>query len=164
MEKSELFAGKVVDKLNDVRVSLVSCLEQENQVRESEREDFTDKEGEETGKSASAKDDQRRKKKEDILNYLEVHYRDEDLSLTRVADAFQISHYTLSRMFKNQIGVGFTEYVNSKRIEYAKELLLTTNCSVREIGVMVGITNDNYFSRIFKMMVGVSPVAFREDN
>ena len=93
---------------------------------------------------------------------LELHYRDVDLSQTQVADAFRISSYTLSRMFKTQIGVGFTEYVNFKRLEYAKELLLTTGYSVHEIAFLAGYANDNYFSRIFKANVGMSPTAFRE--
>lgn len=79
-----------------------------------------------------------------------------------MADAFQISSYTLSRMFKSQVGIGFTEYVNAKRLDYAKELLLTTSYSIREISILSGFGNDNYFSRIFKASTGVSPTRFRE--
>lgn len=141
LESDKLYPGKVVNELNDIRLSLLSCMEKER-----------------------PKARQRKNSKDDIVRYLEEHYRDKDLSLTQVADHFQISHYTLSRMFKNQVGVGFTEYINSKRIEDAKELLLTTSHSVRDIGVMVGFINDNYFSRIFKTMVGVTPMSFREGN
>ena len=108
------------------------------------------------------KEVRQKKLNEEILAYLELHYRDVDLSQTQVADAFRISSYTLSRMFKTQIGVGFTEYVNFKRLEYAKELLLTTGYSVHEIAFLAGYANDNYFSRIFKANVGMSPTAFRE--
>ncbi len=70
----------------------------------------------------------------------------------------------MSRMFKSQVGIGFlhTEYVNAKRLDYAKELLLTTSYSIREISILSGFGNDNYFSRIFKASTGVSPTRFRE--
>ena len=48
------------------------------------------------------------------------------------------------------------EYVNAKRLDYAKELLLTTSYSIREISILSGFGNDNYFSRIFKASTGVS--------
>ncbi len=73
--------------------------------------------------------------------YIEAHYRDVDIGQTGVADIFKMSSYTLSKMFKKQVGVGFTEYINSKRIEYSKE---------------------SYFCRVFKAAVGVSPATFRE--
>ena len=100
--------------------------------------------------------------KDDVLAYIALHFRDEDLSQTKVADYFGISNYTLSRMFKNQVGVGFTEYVNSKRLELAKELLLTTSYSVREISLMVGFSSDNYFYRLFKASMGISTSEFRD--
>ena len=79
-----------------------------------------------------------------------------------VADLFGVSSYTLSRLFKNQIGVGFTEYLVSKRIEYAKELLLTTSYSISEVAVMSGFSGIKYFSSAFKLYVGASPSAFRK--
>ena len=99
---------------------------------------------------------------DEVLAYLETHYRDPDLSQGQVADEFRISVYTLSRMFKKQVGVGFVEYVNYKRMEYAKELLLTTDYPVKTIAVMCGFANDNYFSKYFKNVVGESPSSFRE--
>ena len=79
-----------------------------------------------------------------------------------MADEFQISNYVLSRVFKNQVGVGFAEYVSGKRLDLAKELLLTTSYSVREIALMVGISNEKYFFKVFKTSVGMTPTEFRE--
>ena len=151
-----LYRGKMVDELDDIRSSFLSCFEK----RMGKETDLKVTKNE--VKILSPQEEQQRKLKEDILSYLEIHYRDEDLSQTKVADSFQISNYTLSRMFKNQVGVGFTEYVNAKRLELAKELLLTTSYSVREISLMVGFSNDNYFSRLFKTTVGISATSFRE--
>ena len=150
-----LLAGRLVERLDDIKISFQSCLEQKD--KEEAKELI------EELKSTGGKNEKQKQLKKDVLAYLEIHYRDPDLSQVQVADAFQISSYTLCRMFKKQVGVGYTDYVNSKRLEYAKELLLTTDYSVREIAVAVGFANENYFSRIFKTMVGVTPTAFREE-
>ena len=97
-----------------------------------------------------------------ILEHLEVSFRDPDLSQVKVADLFQISTYTLSRLFKNQVGIGFAEYVNSKRLEYARDLLLTTTLSIREVALQSGYASESYFGRLFKATYGTSPSAFRE--
>ena len=48
------------------------------------------------------------------------------------------------------------------RIEHAKELLSTTQYSMKEIGVMSGYSDPNYFSKSFKKNVGVTPTEYRE--
>ena len=108
------------------------------------------------------KESRKKEQQNEILLYIEQNYRNADLSQTQVADAFQISTYTLSRLFKNQIGIGFTEYVNTKRIEYAKELLLTTKQTTRDVAEAAGIPNYNYFLRLFKATSGESPTSFRQ--
>ena len=150
------YPGKVVESPDEIRSSYLYCCE-----KKKERETKLALELEDQKAQQSRKEQQKRKRDE-ILAYLEGHYRDTDLSQTQVADAFQISSYTLSRMFKSQVGIGFTEYVNAKRLDYAKELLLTTSYSIREISILSGFGNDNYFSRIFKASTGVSPTRFRE--
>lgn len=72
--------------------------------------------------------------------------------------------YSLSKMFNGQIGTGFVDYINGKRIEYAKELLLTTEKNVKEIAVMVGFNNSKYFTGIFKKYTGMTPGEFRVED
>ena len=150
------YPGKMVGSPDEIRSSYLYCCE-----KKKERETKLTLELEDQ-KALQSRKEQQKKKRDEILAYLEAHYRDTDLSQTQVADAFQISSYTLSRMFKSQVGIGFTEYVNAKRLDYAKELLLTTSYSIREISILSGFGNDNYFSRIFKASTGVSPTRFRE--
>lgn len=149
-----IHAGKVVDKLEDIQLSFRSCLEQIKKKNNKKQKLDTD--------TLTPREEQQKNMKEEILAYLELHYRDSDLSQGQVADMFRISNYTLSRLFKKQVGVGFTEYLIAKRLEYAKELLLTTSCSVREVSNMTGFASENYFSRTFKLYEGVSPSAFRK--
>ena len=151
-QKYTLYTGKVSDRIEDIQLSFRSCLDQMKKKRKKEKLD-TD--------TLTPKKEQQKKLAEEILSYLDEHYRDSSLSQMQVADHFKISNYTLSRLFKNQVGIGFAEYLAAKRLEYAKELLLTTSYSVRDISVMVGFTSENYFSRTFKLYEGVSPSNFR---
>lgn len=64
-------------------------------------------------------------------------------------------------MFNSQVGAGFSEYINTKRISLSKELLITTDKPVQDISLEVGITNYNYFLRLFKSTMGLTPTAYR---
>lgn len=149
-----LYAGKVVDQLENIQMSFRSCLGQMKKKSDKKQKLDTD--------TLTPKEEQQKKMKEEILAYLEIHYRDCDLSQGQVADLFRISNYTLSRLFKKQVGVGFAEYLIAKRLEYARELLLTTSYSVKEVSNMAGFASENYFSRTFKLYEGMSPSSFRK--
>ena len=73
-----------------------------------------------------------------------------------------ISPYYFSRIFKEGTGENFIEYLTSVRMEKAKELLGNGEYSMKEIGVMVGFSDPNYFSRSFKKNVGVTPTEYKE--
>ena len=155
-EECVLYVGKVVDKLDDIRLSFQSCSEQaRKQVAEEEKK-------KKNIMQESAREDLQKKLMEDILAYLENNYRDVNLNQAQVSDLFKISNYTLSRLFKNQVGIGFSEYVVSKRLECAKELLITTSYTIGEISNMSGFNSTSYFCKIFKVYEGVSPTVFRE--
>lgn len=156
IKKCDLYAGEIVERMDDIQTSLRSCFEQAEKKNEIEERKKARME------AVDAREEMQRKLKEDILAYLELNYRDPCLSQAQVADIFRISVYTLSRLFKNQVGVGFAEYLVAKRIEYAKELLLATSHSVNEIASMAGFSSANHFSKSFKLYVGVSPTVFRE--
>ena len=157
-EEFILYIGKIVNKLDAIQSSFLSCLEQakkQEAEEEKKKKDLIQK---------SEKEEQQKLLKEDILAYLDVNYKDVNLNQAYVADLFKISNYTLSRLFKNQVGIGFSEYVVAKRLECAKELLLTTSYSVNEISTMAGFNGTSYFCKIFKAYEGVSPTAFRESH
>ena len=101
--------------------------------------------------------------KDGVMQFLEEHYSNRALSQTMVADHFHLSIYSLSRMFKKQFGMSFSEYVNGKRLEKSRELLLSTVLSVKEIADEVGFTDANYFTRLFRQNFGISPTDFRKN-
>lgn len=97
----------------------------------------------------------------EIIEYINTNFTDPNICRTQVADKFGISICTLSRIFKESIGIGFSEYVAIKRIELSKQLLLTTDKNIFEISSEIGFNDPNYFSRLFKANYGKSPTKFR---
>lgn len=93
--------------------------------------------------------------------YINNNYS-KDISLDDVSRQVNISPYYFSKIFKEDMGEGFVEYLTKIRMEKAKELLTTTEYSMKEICAMVGYADPNYFSRSFKKNVGVTPTEYKE--
>ena len=85
----------------------------------------------------------------------------QDISLEEAAEAMGMSSFYFSRFFRTAYNRTFLEYLTSYRIERAEELLRQTDIPVREIAPRVGYTDANYFTKVFKKYVGVSPNRFR---
>lgn len=98
---------------------------------------------------------------ETAKEYIQNNYS-RDISLDDVSRTVNISPYYFSKIFKEGTGEGFVEYLTGIRMEKAKELLTTTECSMKEICSMVGYADPNYFSRSFKKNVGVTPTEYKE--
>ena len=110
------------------------------------------------------KNSQGRKALKKAIDYIEENYSDENLSLNEVADVTQISPNYFSAMFSQEMGKTFVEYVTEKRMEKAKELLLTEGIKSGDVGPMVGYKNPQYFSFVFKKTQGCSPREYRSAN
>lgn len=95
------------------------------------------------------------------MNYIDFHYVD-DLSLNRMADMCSVSGSYLSALFKKEVGMTMTDYINQTRIRQALVLLNTTSLSVQEIASRCGFSDSNYFTRTFKKFQGISPKGYRE--
>lgn len=99
---------------------------------------------------------------ETAKEYIRTNYS-KDISLDDVSRIVNISPYYFSKIFKEDTGEGFVEYLTKVRIDKAKELLETTEFSMKEICSMVGYADPNYFSRSFKKNVGVTPTEYKEN-
>ena len=93
--------------------------------------------------------------------YIEDHF-DKDISLDDVSRVVNISPYYFSKVFKEESGLNFIEYLTNIRIEHAKKLLENSSLSIKEICVSCGYTDPNYFSRSFKKNVGVTPTEYKD--
>ena len=97
-----------------------------------------------------------------LLDYVDVNFNNQNLCLTSAADYLETSIYVISRLFKEATGKGFKEYITDKRLEYARELLQTTNYNVTEVAAMSGFENTTYFSSVFKTKYGMPPTQYRK--
>lgn len=93
--------------------------------------------------------------------YINQHFCEPDLSLSRVAGEVSISKDYLSRLFKKEIGIGFSDYINIQRIQKAQEFLLTTGMRSYEVAREVGFQDESYFSRVFKNITGMRPNEYK---
>lgn len=84
-----------------------------------------------------------------------------DLSLKRFANDLFLNTSYLSTLFKKEVGMTLTEYVNKSRIAYAKKLLKSTTLSIQSVAAKTGIPDIHYFTRLFRRETGVSPREWR---
>lgn len=103
-----------------------------------------------------------RKVIEDVVRIIEEQYG-RDLSVDLLAEQVYLSPNYLSHLFKKQKGVSIIKFITKYRMEKAKELLVTTNKRVADIGAETGYANVTYFCSLFKSHFGKTPTGFREE-
>ena len=96
-----------------------------------------------------------------ILAYIQEHYT-EELSLTSLAEMYNISSSRLSTLIKKELGLSFSEYITARRMQKAKELLKDDSRSIEEIANAVGYHDYFYFTKVFKKTQGISPSKYRK--
>jgi AraC-like DNA-binding protein len=104
------------------------------------------------------------KKIEELIAGTQI-YLDPDLSLHNVAQAVKLSDRILSQVIKQNVQMNFSDYINLKRINYAKEVLRNTTKSeknVLEILYEAGFNSKSVFNTQFKKHTGTSPTLYRE--
>ena len=98
------------------------------------------------------------------LAMIEKNYMDCDISLVSISSEIAVSPNYLSSIIKKETGSTFIDLLTKKRIETARELLLTTSMKIREITERCGYSDQHYFSYCFRKYTGVSPNACRRQN
>ena len=93
-----------------------------------------------------------------VKEYLDEHYMEKIM----LEEKFFINKFYLSKIFKEAYGTTVNNYLISKRITRAKQLLRFTDMTVDEIGAAVGMVDANYFSRMFRKVEGSSPREYRK--
>lgn len=97
---------------------------------------------------------------DDIVKYVEQHYMD-DLSLLDIASAFFVSREYISRKFKQEFGINFSDYLATYRIAKAKQLMHNPHLKIAQVAEMVGFRDVKYFSKVFKKQEGLTPKDYR---
>ena len=98
-----------------------------------------------------------------IKNYIDSHYS-ENITLDILSNLTYINKFHLVHLFTKQMGISPINYLINKRINESKNLLTTTNYSVRDISTIVGFSNPSYFSQMFKKVTCTSPKTFKLNN
>ena len=95
------------------------------------------------------------------VQYIEKNLT-KNLTLESAAAYMNISLHYFSKLFKNEVGENFIDYVTDKKVERAKELIRDTDIPLNTIAFELGFNEANYFSKVFKKKAGISPSQFRK--
>lgn len=98
-------------------------------------------------------------KVQEILEYINTSYVDK-ITSTDIEEKADCNFDHINRVFKSLTHKTIFTYLNSVRINHAKQLISTTNMKMSEVGQAVGFADLYYFSKVFKKATGVSPSSF----
>lgn len=96
-----------------------------------------------------------------LQKYIDLHYA-EDITVGLACELAQLDYHYFSRLFKQETGKTFVEYLNMIRLLKAENLLTSTNYSIAYIAESVGMSNVTYFNRVFKNHYGETPTVYRK--
>ena len=94
------------------------------------------------------------------IEYIHSHYNTENINISHLADICGISESYFRKLFYSVFAVSPKKYINTLRLNRAKELLESGMYSVSETAFLSGFFNESYFSREFKKYTGFSPVDY----
>jgi len=98
-----------------------------------------------------------------VREVIELHLFS-NLKINELAKLCNLSTSSFKREFKKEFNDSPTNYINNRRLDKAKELLLITNLSVSEIAFEIGFKDSFYFTRLFRKLFGVPPTTYRKEN
>lgn len=98
-----------------------------------------------------------------IRHYIDTNY-EKDISLTTLSQHFFISKYQISRLFKKQFGVNYSDYILKVRMEAAEMMLINSKEKIDDIAKRSGFEETSYFSRVFSKYFGMSPGEYRKNH
>ncbi|MBP1990678.1 helix-turn-helix domain-containing protein [Paenibacillus eucommiae] len=98
------------------------------------------------------------------VQIIQNRYADSELSVVSMTKELFVSENYFSKLFKNETGTTFSQYLTTIRLEKAKELLQQSDLKISEIASRVGYNDANYFSQCFKGVYGLAPGKYREQS
>lgn len=96
----------------------------------------------------------------EAISYLEKNFS-KHISLTDVAEQVYMHPVYFSQIFKQRVGVTFSEYLTNLRMERAKEYLSLLDYKIKDIPQMVGFYDEKHFYKVFKKYTGMTPMEYR---
>lgn len=96
-----------------------------------------------------------------VLEHVSQNY-EREFNREEIATLFNITPSHLSRQFSKECGIHLNDYINIYRVHRCKHLLKVTDSKIGDIASRVGISDVNYFCRLFKKHTGLTPQEFRK--
>lgn len=144
--------------------ALIEAVEEAlNEVEKKERAGLIEKVVDTKLVEANTQNPSNREPIREAIDYIN-HNLQNELTQKEVADHVHLNPSYLSSLFKEHVKLTFSEYVTRKRIQRAKELLMTTNLPINDIAEESGYKTAKYFIKIFRELEGVTPSAYRKTN
>lgn len=104
------------------------------------------------------------RKTTDAIKYIIENYTDPMITVAEISKIIGISETHLRRLLKDKLNMSPIKYITHLRIEKAKNMLENTNCTVSEIASLSGFSDQYYFSREFKLNVGIAPTDYKRQS
>ena len=101
---------------------------------------------------------------EQVMEYVQEHYMDPNLSNSEIAEYFHMNISYFSTFFKEKTGMSPLTYIHTIRLEKAKELLGESDMTLEEISAKVGCNNSVTLNRLFKKYEGITPAVYKKRN
>ncbi len=95
-----------------------------------------------------------------VLSYLDKNY-DKNITLDSAAKSVNLSYHYFSKIFKDEVGKSFVDYLTELRIEKSMRFLENSNLSIKEVCHNIGYNDPNYYCKIFKKVTGMTPTEYR---
>lgn len=87
-----------------------------------------------------------------------------DITVDILCKELNINKSYFCKLFKEDTGYTYSNYLNIYRIEKSKKLLINTNMSLLDIAISVGFNSQNYFTMVFKKITNMTPTLYRSEN
>ena len=97
---------------------------------------------------------------EDMIAYIQKNYN-KKITLSDIAEQFSVSKSYAARIFKKYLNLTAGEYIMALKLDYASQLLLSSNMSIREVSEYLGFYDEFYFSKKFKLRYRKTPKQYR---
>ncbi len=97
-----------------------------------------------------------------ILKAIESNYNNPDFNIEQMANTAYISEVYLRKLFQKSLGISPKHYLQQYRLNKSKLMLLTENCTINEIALKCGYTNQYHYCRAFKTHTGMTPSEYRK--
>ncbi|WP_058308443.1 AraC family transcriptional regulator [Gracilibacillus massiliensis] len=96
--------------------------------------------------------------------YIYKHIYESDLSVKFIAEKLEINPKYLSNLFKKEVGISLSEYIQKSKIQEAKKMMIYFNRSVTDICNQLNFTDQSYFTKVFKRHTQMTPKEFLKNN